>query len=489
MTNIHFQIKREDSAYHPINFQEVKTPSPNTVLIDNRNYQLLGASDQIQWLRSKLPELSPHKSISLDYLESRLKAIGAHDISVIGQVNQIGISILSPKEVKAPKTELEAKIDAYLQDMLHTRNFRGAVLIQENGKPLFSGAYGPANETGSHNTKETRFCIGSMTKQFTGASIALLMQNKSLITNPAIRQRLKLDEEGKTLTLDNPIKDLLPSKYWTDKWEGITLDHLLRHTSGIPCYGSPAEDELRSENFHLDELVEIVKNEDLLFNPGEMNFYSNGGYVLLGAIIENLTGKTLETFMHDEIFVPCKMTQTGMVDSYDEETMARGFIEIEKNKMQEIPTIMHLSKTYAAGAIISTVEDMGKWDIALYGTSLFSEKTKKMMFSCSNPAKIYNPDPKKPDLYTTDAKGRHHPRPGTEYKKAHYGFGIGISYTDIPGYNTRGDVLEHGGSFPGFSSHMARYPSSKHAIIILENNGNFLQAIEVKEELERILFA
>jgi CubicO group peptidase (beta-lactamase class C family) len=368
-----------------------------------------------------------------------------------------------------------AEMTAYLQYMQAKKHFRGAVLIQDHGEPILRAAYGPKNASGTPNTPETRFCIASMTKQFTGAAIALLIQRPELITDPNIRG---------TLSLKSPINDLLPEKYRDAKWNGIVLEHLLRHTSGIPSYGGSPKDERRKENFTLDELITMVKKHDLLFDPGEMWSYSNSGYVLLGAIIENLSGQTLETFLHNQIFTPCHMDHTGMISSYDRESVAAGF-----DQLQIVPTERHLSKPYAAGGMISTVDDLGKWDRALYGIDPLSDATKRLMLTCPTPVKAY--DPRNAHLhYAFDKKTkRHHLLPNQQYREVRYGFGIVLEKRADIGHGNYGDILFHDGALPGFSSWMARYIPSQRSVILLCNTEDTPMKEEVQWHLEDILFA
>jgi len=508
MSTIHFQLEKEHTTYD-IKFEPSDVWSPEEVLIDGNRYQLTGDREQLEWLRSQIPQFLQHENISLTNLRSRLIAIGAHDISVSEKIHEVGIEVLSKydqliatlqkrleaitarklslqkqlqeaKDLHAPTVEslraevIEAKkaeMDAYLQYEEAKEQFRGNVLIRQNGRDFYFRSFGPKDPSGEPNTRETRFCIASMTKQFTGASIALLMQNSELITNPEVKSKLR---DG-TLSLDTPIKDLLPAKYWSEKWEGITLEQLIHHTSGIADYEEhePSDDK-RSQTFSLNELIEMVKQKELLFNPGEMHCYSNSGYVLLGAIIENLSGKPLKDFMEENIFSRCAMNHTGLISSfadYDEKCTANGFHRANAGALQPNSAHMqpiHISKAYAAGGLISTVDDLAMWNEALSSSTLFTDATKKMMFSCPDPRPVFNEDQK--EAYDLDTDGRYHPKAGKEYPESSYGFGVVLLKTpNFPNHEKEGAILNYSGLINGFCSRMDRFIPSKTSVIILEN--------------------
>jgi len=373
-----------------------------------------------------------------------------------------------------------AEMDAYLKYMEAAEGFRGAVLIQEKGKPLFSAGCGPADAKGTPNTPKTRFLIGSVTKQFTGAAIALLMQDKKLITNQEIHE----------FDLKTPINNLLPKDYRDKKWDNITLEHLLRHSSGIAGYGGDPQDALRPKNFTVKELMNLAKSQEILFQPGVMFGYSNTGYGLLGAVIENASGLSLERFMEEYIFNPCHMTQTGMLSSYHELPVAAGFAKKDTNSPLETVAALetnaaverHLSKVWAAGGIISTVEDLAAWDRALWGNALLSDTMKEMMFSCPTPLPEFAPD--NPNLKYKGEKGHFEPMEGQEYYQPRYGFGIMMLH-----HKLGGPFLGHTGAIRGFSSVMDRYPDSQRSIIALTNVDD--SGVEHREEkhLVEILFA
>src|SRR6185436_15348616 len=159
---------------------------------------------------------------------------------------------------------------------------------------IYRRAFGQANrEWGVANTPDTEFRLGSITKQFTAAAI------------------LQLAEQGK-LSLDDPV-----SKYYAaapPAWAPITIKHLLTHTSGIPSYtGLPTFFSTAQSRTEMkpEEIVALTKDKPLEFAPGARFNYDNTGYVLLGVVIEKVSGQTYAQYLQDHIFGPLKLTHTG----------------------------------------------------------------------------------------------------------------------------------------------------------------------------------
>lgn len=199
----------------------------------------------------------------------------------------------APAAALAPMTEsdrqkLEA-MDIYLQAQVRYDMFSGTVLVARDGKPVFVKSYGMANyELGAPNTSDTTYLLGSVVKQFTAVAI------------------LQLQERGK-LKVSDPI-----CRYLDDcpvSWQGITLHHLLTHTSGIPNFSSlPDWDEkLAMRNYTRPELVGLFRDLPLEFSPGEKFDYSNSGYALLGVIIERVSGQDYDQYLREQLFAPAGM--------------------------------------------------------------------------------------------------------------------------------------------------------------------------------------
>ena len=225
--------------------------------------------------------------------------------------------------------------------------FNGSALVAENGKVILKKGFGSANiEWDIPNQPDTKFRLGSISKQFTAFLI------------------VKLTEEGK-IKLDVPITTYLPD-YPKATGDKITIHHLLTHTSGIPNYTSlPNFFKDQSRNpYTPEEFVKTFSSLPLEFTPGEKFNYSNSGYFLLGYIIEKVSGKSYEQYLQETILDPLKMVNSG----YDHadvilKNRAAGY-EKRGKKIRNAP-YLDMSIPYAAGSLYSTVEDLYLWDQAL----------------------------------------------------------------------------------------------------------------------------
>jgi CubicO group peptidase (beta-lactamase class C family) len=309
--------------------------------------------------------------------------------------------------------------DAYINEETATHHFRGTVLVGIDGKIVFEKAYGPADEEWDvPNTPNTKFRIASLTKQFTAACV-LLLQERGLLQ---VQDRV--------------------SKYLPDipaAWREITVHQLLTHTSGVPNpdYASKQSANIKRMGATPQEAVAQVANQPLDFSPGTKWNYSNTGYILLGILIEKLSGQTYADFLESNIFHPLGMTDSG----YDRATeilkaRASGY-DINDGHVTNA-NFIDMSGPFSAGGIYSTVEDLFRWNEALaHSGKLLSADSLKRMF--------------------------------TEYPEAahegqHYGYGVVISRQKF------GRLLYyHGGGVDGFSSVIQRYPEEQLSIVVISN--------------------
>lgn len=255
---------------------------------------------------------------------------------------------------------LETKIDSTLSLVFKSSEEPGAVfLVAKNGEPIYKKAFGKANiELDINMTTENVFQIGSMTKQFTSIAIIMLEEQKKLRVNDAI------------------------SKYIPDFPNGnkITLHHLLTHTSGIKDFTKMKSImKIAKQDMKPVELIDFFKNEPVDFLPGEKFDYNNSGYAVLGYIIEIVTGDTYENFIEKNIFD--KLGMTNSCYASDKEIIkkrAYGYHNRGEftNKMQ-----VSLSIPYASGSLMSTVDDMLKWQNALNNNSLITKVSKEKVFT------------------------------------------------------------------------------------------------------------
>jgi CubicO group peptidase (beta-lactamase class C family) len=302
------------------------------------------------------------------------------------------------------------RMDEVARYYVDNDQFMGSVLVARGDEVLFSKAYGSANlEWNVPNTLNTKFRIGSITKQFTAVAILLL------------------EERGK-LKLDDPIKSYYPAA--PAAWDAITLRHLLGHTSGIPNYtDTPESDRMITWPSTPEDLLKPVQDKPLEFQPGAEMRYCNTGYVLLGMTIEKASGIRYAEFLKQNIFDPLAMKDSG----YDDNALilpqrAAGYSRGPAGLVNAM--YVDMTTPYAAGALYSTVEDLLRWERGLFGNKLLSDASLKKL--------------------TTKGKG-------------HYGFGV--SLVEESGRQ----VIEHGGAIPGFNAKLAYYPNSNVVVVALSN--------------------
>ncbi len=316
------------------------------------------------------------------------------------------------------------QLDDLLKKYTEYGQFNGSVLVADNGKIIYKKGFGMANmEWDIPNAPDTKHRLGSITKQFTAM---LIMQ---------------LVAEGK-LDLQATVSKYLPdySKVNGDK---ITIHQLLNHTSGTPNYTSfPKFFKEMSRNPHTPtEMVETFADSTLNFTPGERFAYSNSGYILLGAIIEKVTGKSYETVLQQKIFDPLKMKDSGY-DHHNVILKKRATGYEMKGSIPENSPYIDMSTPYAAGSLYSTVEDLYLWDQALYTEKLLPKKYMDMMYEKYIPA-----------------------------FGQFYGYGWMIGSMPIGNTKDSTAIIGHGGGINGFNTLITRIPAEKSSIILLNNTG------------------
>jgi CubicO group peptidase (beta-lactamase class C family) len=311
-------------------------------------------------------------------------------------------------------------IDALIASYNRADVFNGAALVGAGGRVVLSKGYGYADfEWKIPNAADTKFRLGSITKQFTAT---LIMQ---------------LAGEGK-LSTQATLADSLPY-YRKDTGAKITIHQLLNHTSGIPSYtGLPKfMAETSRDPYQVRDFVEKFCSGDLEFDPGSKWAYNNSGYFILGAIIEEITGKPYEQVLREKILVPLGMSATG----YDLsgpilEKRARGY-EMTPAGVRNAD-YLDMSIPYAAGSLYSTVADLFVWDQALYGEKVLPKKLLDLMFT-----------------------------PGL----SDYGYGWGIRRRPFGPDNAERLVISHGGGINGFNTLIVRVPEDRVVVVLLNNTG------------------
>jgi CubicO group peptidase (beta-lactamase class C family) len=255
----------------------------------------------------------------------------------------------------------ERKIDSLIQTEFKDKNGPGGVfMVAKNGKAIYQKAFGKANlELDVSLTPESVFQIGSMTKQFT--AIAILM----------------LEEQGK-LKVEHTIAKYIPDYPAGDK---ITIHHLLTHTSGIKDFTKMKSlKDIAQKEMSPKMIVDFFKNEPVDFAPGEKYDYNNSGYVLLGYIIELVSGGTYEDFIKENIFKKIGMNQSNYAtDRQIISKRAYGYHKKEYGYVNK--SVINFSVPFSSGSLMSSANDMLKWQNALNQNLLLKAENVQKAFS------------------------------------------------------------------------------------------------------------
>jgi CubicO group peptidase (beta-lactamase class C family) len=316
--------------------------------------------------------------------------------------------LLAPLLAAAQDT---ARMEQLVSARVADKSFMGAVLVARGDEVILSKGYGFANlEWNIPNTPTTKFRLGSITKQFTAAAILLLA------------------EQGK-LTLEDTVK-----KHWPGApaaWDAITLFDLLTHTSGIPNVTSDAEFlQWKMHPSTPEQTLAHVRDKPLEFTPGERMSYTNSGYVLLGYLVERISGQSYASFMRDNVFKPLGMNDSGYdVSATILPQRAAGYSPGMVNAPYTDMTVPH-----GAGGLYSTTEDLLRWTQGLFGGRLLSAASLEKM---------------------------------TTPFKSDYAFGVAVN--EAGGRKS----ISHGGGIEGFNTQLTYYPDSQVTVAVLANvNGN-----------------
>lgn len=306
--------------------------------------------------------------------------------------------------------DAETEVDRLFRDYAGDGMPGASVMVIRDGQPILTRSYGLANvEAGTPVEPSTNFRLASITKQFTATSILMLV------------------DEGK-LALDDSIRQHFPE--FPEFAGGITVRHILQHTSGIedyePIYGDQFPAQVTDRG-----VVEIIsKTEGTMFAPGSEYSYSNSGYAILAVLVENLSGKTFPDFLQDNIFAPLGMSNTVALVGGVTMVPNRSFGYSVSDEGVSFADQSAWSAVLGDGGIYSSVEDLFKWDQALYDNGLISADLRAESWT-----------------------------PGLET----YGFGFRIDeYNGHKRYH-------HSGSTSGFRNHMQQYPDDRLTVIILTN--------------------
>ncbi|VXC24867.1 Beta-lactamase-like protein [Massilia sp. 9I] len=312
---------------------------------------------------------------------------------------------------------LAGRIDAAIAPYFKADAPGATVIVVKDGKTVLRRAYGMADTSKNIDmTPEMALRIGSLTKQFTATAILMLL------------------EEGK-LSLDDDITRHLPD--YPTRGKKITIEHLLTHTSGIVSYTSkPGYGAGMAQNLTVAQMIDSFKNDPLDFEPGSQFRYNNSGYFLLGAIIEKVSGQSYASFLEQRIFKPL-----GMNDTYYEGVgrskapVAAGHTRSGTGFGPAKP--LSMTQPYAAGSLVSTVDDLARWDAAVSSGKLLKPASWQRAFT---PYRL------------------------SDGKPTTYGYGWGISQVQGSA------AIGHSGGINGFSTYGLRLPDQKVYVAVLTNS-------------------
>jgi D-alanyl-D-alanine carboxypeptidase len=323
-------------------------------------------------------------------------------------------------DVKNPPTVVQGQITQQL-DALAASYYKATepgatVAIVHDGKVILRQAYGLANISEKRSMlADDVLRLGSVTKQFTAVGIMLLA------------------EEARVSLTDN-LQQFFPDYPAIGK--KITIEHLLTHTSGIPSYtGKPGFRGTIGEEISVSQMIDSFKSDSLEFEPGSAWSYSNSGYFLLGAIIEKVTGLPYAKFTEERLFVPLGMKNTAF-EGFERTTHPHAIGYTQTRDGYDPSEQASMSQPYAAGALVSNVDDLIVWDAAISKGYLLTTETWKRIFT---------------PFLLNNGQG------------TNYGFGWFIGKLE------GSPMLSHGGDITGFSSYVLRLPQEKVYVAILTN--------------------
>jgi CubicO group peptidase (beta-lactamase class C family) len=313
--------------------------------------------------------------------------------------------------------KLASEIDALMSQTYQPGGPGAAVIVRRGGRTLFRKGYGMANlELGVRIEPDMVFRLGSITKQFTAVAVLLLAE----------QGKLSLQDEIGQYLADFPTGDIR-----------VTIAHLLAHTSGIKSYTNMEEWlALWRKDMTPAEIIAMSKGKPFEFNPGESWNYNNSGYIMLGAIIEKVSGKSYEDFVQENIFTPLGMRHSGYDRS--EKVIPRRAAGYHKGNDGFVNApYLSMTQPYAAGALYSSVDDLVLWNDAVFSGKLLKKESLERAFT---PFRLANGEST--------------------------GYGCGWFIADLRGHRT----IEHGGGINGFLSYALALPDDGVYVAILTNS-------------------
>lgn len=284
------------------------------------------------------------------------------------KISFIGYRLTSkPKAVKIPRLndeDLAKELNKFVSELVKSDEFSGTILIAKNGKPIFEKAYGYADiDKQILNNLETKFALGSMNKMMTGLAIVQLYQEGKLDFNDLIIKYIP----------DYPNKEAANK---------ITIRHLLTHTSGLGGIFTEKWEKKKDSVRNVQDWFEFFAEDSLLFKPGKKNEYSNAAYIVLGAIIEKISGIDYYTYIRKNITEPLGMKNTEFYAKTDiVDNMAEGYMRNNSTNMPQKNTNTRPFRGMPAGGGYSTVKDLLKFADALRTMKLLNKKNTETLIT------------------------------------------------------------------------------------------------------------
>jgi CubicO group peptidase (beta-lactamase class C family) len=319
-----------------------------------------------------------------------------------------------------------AKFDAFMRRCFEFRLFNGTILVAEAGQVVYRKAFGLAHrEWEVPHTLDTKFLIGSVSKQFTAVLV------------------LQLVEEGK-LKLEDAVSKYIPD-FPKDKGDRITLHHLLSHSSGLLSTQDLDNwySDLWLREYTTMELVRLFYEYELAFEPGSRFLYSNPGYYIAAAIIEKITGKKYAEVLQERILRPLGMKNSGSYDYYTIHPKMASAYEYWNFRYSH-SDYWNPTSTVGAGGIYSTVEDLFRWDRALYTQKLLPRKFIDLMLQ--------------PHISLRGSDS--------------YGYGWVLGEHNVIGRDKPVRFAMHTGAHPGFNCLLMRFVDEGHFVVLFNNTGH-----------------
>lgn len=358
-------------------------------------------------------------------------------VQIVCVVSLLLVAGCAEKKTGSGNTKKE-RLETLFTRLYKQGKFNGNVLVAEKGTVVFEKSYGLANEkTQQPLNLDTQFELASVSKQFTAMGIVLLKKENKL-------------------SYHDEISKYLPELAF---YKGITIHHLLVHTSGLPDYMELAAAYWdQSKIAANDDIIGLFEkyHPALEFEPGEKWSYDNTGYMLLATIIERVSGQSFAAFLKEKIFTPLNMKHTTIYRRWycpeEKANYAQGYIYSDYLQSKVLPhesgtdrQSVYLDGIVGDGMVNSTVHDLLKWDQALYGDALIDETDKEVVFSSYQLA---------------------------DGSETNYGYGWKISKR-----KKYGRLASHSGGWAGYVSYIERHMDHDKTIILLQNNA--LSATEI----------